>query len=254
MRRRAAEPSWSELAQAMHLDVVFIPCEFAGRPRPEPTIVVVDVIRATSSIVTAFAHGCRTVLPAESVEEALALQAAHPQALLCGERGGRRIEGFALGNSPREFSAEAVAGRELILATSNGTRTLRAVDSGRSVAIGALMNRGAVAAWLVRQAGNALVVCSGYEGIFSLEDAVCAGGIADRAAEFGVALGDGARACQVLWREYGGDLPGLLACTAWGRHISSMGLGPDLEVCARLDTTDVVPVLRDGRIRIGPAA
>jgi 2-phosphosulfolactate phosphatase len=210
--------------------------------------VVVDVIRATSSIVTAFAHGCHTIFPAESVSDAQALKAAHPQALLCGERDGRRIEGFALGNSPREFTADAVGGQELILATSNGTRTLRAVNAGRSVAIGAPMNRAAVAVWLSERDTDALVVCSGFEGIFSLEDAVCAGGIVDRAAELGMALGDGAQACQVLWRRYAGDLPGLLARTAWGQHIISIGLGPDLEVCARLDMTDVVPVLRDGGI------
>jgi 2-phosphosulfolactate phosphatase len=232
----------------MRLDVVLVPCEFGGRPRPEPSAVVVDVIRATSSIVTAFEHGCRSVLPAESADEARVLRTRHPVALLCGERKGKRIEGFALGNSPREFTRERVAGKDLILATSNGTRTLRAVSPGRTVAIGALMNRAAVGAWLVGRSGEALLVCSGYEGIFSLEDAVCAGGIADRAAELGALLGDGARACQHLWRRHAGDLPALLRQTAWGQHIVSIGLGDDLDVCARLDTTDVVPVLRDGRI------
>lgn len=232
----------------MHLDVVLVPCEFAGRPRPEPTAVVVDVIRATSSIVTAFEHGCRTIFPAKSADEARALKAEHPDALLCGERKGKRIEGFALGNSPREFTHEAVAGKDLILATSNGTRTLRAVSPGRSVAIAALMNRAAVAGWLCDRAGDALLICSGYEGIFSLDDAVCAGGIADRAAEMGVTLGDGAQACQLIWRRYADDLPGLLKGTAWGRHIIAIGLGPDLDLCARLDTTDIVPVLREGRI------
>jgi 2-phosphosulfolactate phosphatase len=235
----------------MRLDVVLVPCEFAGRPRPERTAVVVDVIRATSSIVAAFAHGCRAVLPAESADEARSLIATHPDALLCGERKGRRIEGFHLGNSPREFTPEAVNDKALILATSNGTRTLRAVSAGRTVAIGALMNRAAVAAWLGRRREDALLICSGYEGIFSLEDAVCAGGIAEGAARAGMALGDGAEACRVLWQRYAGDLRTLLRQTAWGRHIVSIGLGPDLDCCARLDTTDVVPVLEDGLIRMG---
>lgn len=232
----------------MNVDVILVPCEFAGRARPERTAAVVDVIRATSSIVSAFAHGCRSLLPAESADEARRLHAAHPEAVLCGERRGRRIEGFALGNSPREFTRDAVADQALILATSNGTRTLRAVGAGRTVAIGACMNRAAVAAWLAARAEDALVVCSGYEGIFSLEDAVCAGGIVEAAAERGATLGDAAEACRLLWRRHAGDLPALLRTTAWGRHIVAIGLGPDLDFCARLDTTDVVPVLHDGRI------
>jgi 2-phosphosulfolactate phosphatase len=238
----------------MTVDVLLVPCEFAGRARPERTAVVVDVIRATSSIVSAFEHGCTSILPAESADEARSLLQTHPDALLCGERKGKRIEGFRLGNSPREFTREAVAGKALILATSNGTRTLRAVSAGRAVAIGALMNRTAVAAWLRRRAEDALLICSGYEGIFSLEDAVCAGGIAEGAAEAGMVLGDGAEACRILWRRYSGDLPGLLRQTAWGRHIVAIGLGPDLDACARLDTTRVVPVLEGGLIRAEPFA
>src|SRR5512138_3560413 len=120
----------------MHLDVLLLPTELRARARPQTTAVVVDVIRATSSIVSAFEAGCRSILPAESEEEARSLQRAHPDALLCGERGGKRIPGFAFGNSPREFTAARVAGRDLILATSNGTRTLRAVGGpDRQVAI-----------------------------------------------------------------------------------------------------------------------
>jgi len=237
----------------MHLDVVLVPCEFGGRSRLEPTAVVVDVIRASSSIVTAFEHGCRTILPAESADEARALKAEHPDALLCGERKGKRIEGFALGNSPREFTHEAVAGKDLILATSNGTRTLRAVSPGRRVAIGALMNRAAVAAWLCDRAGDAFLICSGYEGIFSLEDAVCAGGVVEAAVarDSAMALGDGARACRILWREFSGDLLRVLRESAWGRYIVAIGLGADLEICARPDVTDVVPTMEGGRITLG---
>jgi len=232
----------------MHLDVILIPAELAARPRPQTIAVVVDVIRATSSIVSAFEAGCRSIVPAESADEARRLQAADPGPLLCGERGGKRIAGFALGNSPREFIPDVVAGRDLILATSNGTRTLRLVGPGRAVAIAALLNRTAVADWLVAHGEDAFVICSGYEGAFSLEDAVCAGGIAERAAERGVELGDGARACRLLWARHAGELPALLRSTGWGRHIVEIGLAADLDFSARLDTTQVVPVLREGRI------
>jgi len=234
----------------MRLDALFLPRELDARPRPERVAVVIDVIRATSTIVTAFRHRVRSVLPVASVEEARQAHISAPDALLAGERGGQRISGFDLGNSPREFTPEAVGNRDVVLTTSNGTKTLRAVGEGRAVAIGAFLNRSAVGRWLLARSENALIVCSGYEGIFSLEDAVCAGAVVDRMVWEGasVTLGDGAQACQVLWARYGSDVPGLLRSTGWGRHIVGIGLGADLDVCAQVDITDVVPVMTGGRI------
>jgi len=234
----------------MHLDVLLLPGELPARARPETTAVVIDVIRATTTIVTAFGHGVRSVLPVASPEEARRARVATPDAVLAGERGGQRMAGFDLGNSPREFTREAVGGRDVILTTSNGTKALRAVGERRVVAIGAFLNRAAVADWLVARGKDALIVCSGYEGIFSLEDSVCAGAIVDRAmAQAGeLMLGDGARASQVLWTRYAPELSHLLPDTGWGRHVVSIGLGPDLELCAALDVTDAVPVMTAGRI------
>ena len=236
----------------MRLDVLFLPAELPAREHLQRVAAVVDVIRATTTIVTAFEHGCRSIQPVASVEEAKTARAARPAAILAGEKGGKRLPGFDMGNSPREFMAGQAADRDVILNTSNGTKALRAVGAGRRVAIAAFLNRTAVADWLVRQASDALIVCSGFEGIFSLEDAVCAGGVADRAAERDPALvlGDGAKACRLLWAHYRQDLSGLLPRTGWGSHIVAIGLGPDLEICARLDVTDAVPVMADGLIRL----
>ncbi|MBI4737022.1 MAG: 2-phosphosulfolactate phosphatase [candidate division NC10 bacterium] len=237
----------------MRVDVLLLPRELAVRPRPDLYAVVVDVLRATTSIVVAFQHGCRSILPVASAEEAERARAAAPGALLAGEQGGQRIPGFDLGNSPREFSREVVGGREVILTTSNGTKTLRAVGGGRTVAIGAFQNRSAVGDWLVARGADSLIVCSGYEGGFSLEDAVCAGAIVDRVTHVvaGIGLGDGARASQALWERFGSDLPRLLPNTAWGQRMVAMGFGPDMEACARVDVTDVVPVMEGGRIALG---
>jgi 2-phosphosulfolactate phosphatase len=237
----------------MRLDVLLLPRELSARPRPELTAVVIDVLRATTNIVMAFQHGCRSIFPVASVEEAKNAHRAAPDTVLAGEEGGLAIPGFGLGNSPREFTREVVGGRDVILTTSNGTKTLQAVGSGRTVAIGAFLNRSAVGSWLVDRGTDSLIVCSGYEGAFSLEDAVCAGAVVDRAA--GVALdltmGDGARACQVLWERFGTDLLRLLSETAWGKRILSLGLGPDIEVCACLDVTEIVPTMEKGRITLG---
>jgi 2-phosphosulfolactate phosphatase len=236
----------------MHIDVLFLPCELPARPRPEGTAVVIDVIRATTTIVTAFQHGVRAVIPVASPEEARSVLVANPGAILAGERGGRRIDGFDIGNSPREFTTGAFADKDIILSTSNGTKTLRAVGEGRYVAIAAFLNRSAVANWLTASHGDGLIICSGYEGIFSLEDAVCAGAVVERVLPHGApqALGDGARACLALWQRFKGDLHRLLQESAWGRRIVAIGLGDDLDICARLDVTDVVPVMIEGRIAL----
>lgn len=236
----------------MRLDVILLPRDRSIHLRPERTAVVVDVLRATTSIVAAFQHGCRSILPVASPEEARRVREAAPEALLAGEQGGERIPGFDLGNSPRDFSREAVAGRDLILTTSNGTKALRAVGGGRIVAIGAFLNRAAVGDWLAAQEVDSLIVCSGSEGGFSLEDAVCAGAIVDRVAGATgpVRLGDAARACQALWAHFRSDLPGLLRGTDWGRRIVALELEADVKVCARLDVTDVVPRMEEGRITL----
>ncbi len=240
----------------MRLDVLLLPREIPVHPRPELYAAVVDVLRATTSIVVAFQHGCRSVLPVASAEEALTARAATPDAILAGEQAGLRIPGFELGNSPHEFSREAVGGRDMILTTSNGTKTLRAVAVGRTVAIGAFRNRGAVADWLVGRGTDSLIVCSGYEGGFALEDAVCAGAIVDRAAQLATGLiqGDGARACQALWQRFGSDLVRLFRETDWGRRMLALGFERDLAVCAELDATAVVPLMAGDRITLDRVA
>ncbi len=239
----------------MRLDVLVLPDELAGQSHPEPAAVVIDVIRATTSIITAFQHGCRSILPLASPHEAQSALTAAPGALLAGEQGGERIPGFDLGNSPTEFGRATVEGRQVIMTTSNGTKALRAAGPGRTVAVGAFLNRAAVARWLVARGENGVVVCSGCEGRFSLEDVVCAGAIVDWAAGLSplLTLGDGARACRILWGRYAVDLPGLLRETAWGRRIVELGLEADLDLCARLDVTDVVPVMAGDRITFGEA-
>ena len=236
----------------MDLDVLFLPGELPARPRPEGAAAVIDVIRATTTIVTAFQQGVRSIVPVASPEEARNASATIPGSILAGERGGRRIPNFGLGNSPREFTREAVADKDVILSTSNGTKTLRAVGEGRRVAIAAFLNRAAVATWLTARREDSLIVCSGYEGTFSLEDAVCAGAVVERALSHNVqpTLGDGAKACLALWQRFGTNLTTLVRESAWGRRVVGLGLGADLDVCAKLDVTDVVPVMVEGRIAL----
>ena len=242
----------------MRIEVYFTPEEVRASHLAGATAVVVDVVRATSCIVEAIANGARAVHPAVSVEEAVSVQAARngpgDRALLCGERGGLRIEGFDLGNSPAEFTAAAVGGRRLVMTTTNGTRAFAAAHPADRVLAASFLNRTAVAEAVSEDAAVA-IVCAGKEGRFSLDDAVCAGHIVrallDRAA-VSVKLADGAVAARDLAAVH--DISaGMLAGTAAGRALVEVGLGGDLALCARADRHQIVPMMYD-RVITAPRA
>lgn len=233
----------------MRIEVAFTPAEHAMAALEERTAIVVDVLRASTTIVEALAAGASAVVPVAEVAEALAL--AGPGTVVGGERGGVRVEGFALGNSPREYTAEAVAGRRVVLCTTNGTRAL-AGAAGRGAArvlVGAFTNLKAVVEAVAADGRDVTVLCAGTEGAFSLEDAACAGAIAAalsyRRGDVAVRT-DAAVAAEALFRANRDSLIRLLASGAHGRALVDLGFGGDIEVCAALNRRTVVPGLAAG--------
>lgn len=214
--------------------------------------VVIDVLRATSTIVTALAAGARAVVPRRSTAEveAQARLRAGEGSLLAGERGGTRIEGFELGNSPREFYPSAVAGRTICFTTTNGTQALEEAASLGEVACAAFLNRAAVARWLHTRGRDVVLVCAGTEGAFSADDVAVAGAVIDALRGLAPVLDvdDLGLVAETWYREAAGDLTGLLARSRHGRRLRDIGFGDDLAVCAALDTLSVVPVYRDGEV------
>ena len=242
----------------MRVDVHFAPDEVREAHLAGATAVVIDVVRATSCIVEAIANGARSVHPAVSVEEAVALRTTlngrGDRALLCGERGGIRIDGFDLGNSPTEFTPAAVGGRRLVMTTTNGTRAFAAARHAGRVLAASFLNLSAVAE-TVRDDDAVAIVCAGKEGRFSLDDAVCAGHIVravlDRAAA-PVTLADGAVAARDLAAVHAVTAD-MLAGTAAGQALVEVGLGSDLALCARADRHQIVPMMQD-RVITAPRA
>jgi 2-phosphosulfolactate phosphatase len=210
-------------------------------------VVVVDVLRASTTIVSALAHGCRAVVPVADADEARrrASVMAGEKPLLAGERRGETIAGFDLGNSPVELASERVRGRTVIMTTSNGTRALLAVREASAVAVAGLVNVGAAAAWALDQSRAVTVVCAGERGAVSLEDHVCAGLLVERLAGAGPAtLGPGAQEAAVVGRRYGKDVVRLREDSPWARHLVRTGRGGDVDRCLSLDATTLVPVYR----------
>ena len=223
------------------------------------TAVVIDVIRATSSMVEALANGARAIYPTVSTEDAIKLanSLGREDTLLCGERKGLKIEGFDLGNSPREYTRDRVGGKRLVMSTTNGTRAFAATHgAGRTVAL-SFLNLGAVVDELAGTGGEIAVVCAGKDGRFSLDDAFCAGLflelLGQRRGDNGLVLDDASRTALSIVGTYSLDA-GFLGSTAAGAALVDIGLGDDLPVCAERDRHAFVPELVDRMIRIPKAA
>ncbi|MBI2494321.1 MAG: 2-phosphosulfolactate phosphatase [Candidatus Rokubacteria bacterium] len=213
-----------------------VPGQLAG-----VTVLVVDVLRASTTIVTALASGCTAVVPVGDAPSALS-RARAGGALAAGERRGEPLAGFDLGNSPLECGPERVGGRTVFFTTSNGTRALLAARGAAAVGVAALVNAGAAAAWAAAEGRDVVVLCAGERGRPSLEDDVCAGLLVERLTAAGRAPSPAALAALPAARRYGADVARLAADSAWARHLARRGRGRDVAACLALDTTRLVPV------------
>ncbi len=230
----------------MEIEVLLTPGEHRTAPLAGRLAVVVDVLRASTTIVEALAAGARDVVPVAEVAEALAL--AGPGVVVGGERGGLKCEGFDLGNSPREYTPAAVRGRRVVLCTTNGTRAIAAAVRGGAaeVLVAGFTNLKHAVGVAAAAGRDVTILCAGREGGFSLEDATCAGGLV---AGLAYRCGDVARksdaafAAETLFRAHRDDLIRLFTVSGHGRHLVDLGLGDDLPVCARLNSRAVVPHL-----------
>ena len=217
--------------------------------------LVIDVLRASTTIVTALANGAASVEPVATVDEARARKAAlGPAAILAGERHSDPPEGFDLGNSPLEFTAVRVRGRRIVMTTSNGTRALTAARHARAVGVAAFVNATAAATWACAQGNDVVLVCAGELGAPSLEDQACAGVLVARlAAEApAAALSAAARDAQALGQRYAKDLERLARDAPHALSLARKGREADIAACLTLDTTTVVPVLDVDKLISGP--
>jgi 2-phosphosulfolactate phosphatase len=218
------------------------PPSSAARPRADECAVVVDVLRATTTLTVALGHGASRVLAAATPEEAAALRTTHSDALLCGERGGLKIEGFDLGNSPFEYPVTTVTGRTLIFASTNGSQALLASRAAPRRLLGAFVNLSALVERLTRERA-VVIVCAGSSGRFAIEDAGCAGLVCERLAARGAALeGPEAALARALAPRDARAVRALVQGSSHGRDLRGMGAdyARDVEFCADLDVLDQV--------------
>jgi len=244
----------------MRIDVAFggtgfTPSDVAGR-----LVAVIDVLRASTSIAAALANGARAVIPLDSsgdaVERAKAFERSDVR--LAGERKMLAIPGFDFGNSPAQFTREAVEGKTVIMTTTNGTSAIMNTQGARDVVVASYVNFTAVAAMLraaLRGGTDVTLVCAGRERQFALEDAGCAGryvyGVSRRVT--GIELSDAAQACVLIDRKYGDRVLELFDASEHGRALRNAGLVDDLTACAAVDSYPVIPLYQDRQItKLGP--
>jgi len=216
-------------------------------------IVVVDVLRCTSTIITALANGAEAIIPVRTLREAYKLARENPNYILAGERGGLKPRGFKLGNSPLEFRREVVEGRTIILTTTSGTVALTRSRGARTILVGALLNAEATAKKALEMAEKAgvdiSIVLSGKKGRFSLEDFICAGAIGYRINSGDVELSDAATAATLTFHSAKGKLFDEIRCGEHAKHLINLGLEDDVKFCCRMDLFNLVPIYRNGVIK-----
>jgi 2-phosphosulfolactate phosphatase len=215
--------------------------------------VVIDVLRATTTIIHALAASCTAVRPCVEIEEAKALAETLPKrgVLLGGERGGKRIPNFMLGNSPREYTAKNCKGKTLILTTSHGTRAIQRVIEAQRVLIAGFVNFSAVCEQLHCDLRPVHVVCAGYAGEPCMEDTLLAGALVEFFCEtMDVRLNDSARLAWDCFENHGRILLGALQISQGGEHLKEIGCTDDIPLAADVDKFAIVPELRRDPLRI----
>lgn len=230
------------------LEICFSPAMFEAHSDIEAVVVIVDILRATSSICTAFANGVREIIPVATVEEAREMKSKGY--LLAAERDGYVLDFADFGNSPFNFAPEKVGGKVVAYSTTNGTGIMKMASECHDVVIGSYLNFTALCHWLEEQNRKVIIVCAGWKKRFSLEDALCAGAIAARLLESGrfTTSCDAVHAATDLWKMAEGDLIGYIEKAAQRSRLRDKGLDDCIGYCHTFDITGIIPMLRNGKL------
>ncbi len=243
----------------MRLDVYLTAGELDDADCAGRAVAVIDVLRASTTIVTALANGARAVVPFADADELMtrARQFERGDVRLAGERRMLPIEGFDLGNSPAQFTHAAVGGMTVLMTTTNGTRALVAAQGAADIVVGAYTNLSVVTAMLraaLRGGTDVILACAGQDGHYALEDAACAGRFVRTITRrlSNVSMNDAAHSCALLARNYGDDIGSVFMDAAHGRALSAAGFDEDIALCAAIDSHPLVPVFTERQlVRLG---
>jgi 2-phosphosulfolactate phosphatase len=204
-------------------------------------VVIIDIFRATSSICYGIENGAEAIIPVSEIEECEAYRSQGH--LLAAERNGEVVTGFDFGNSPFSYTKEKVAGKTIVLTTTNGTQALHLSRKAKKVVIGSFLNLTALCNWLKTQDENIMLVCAGWKNNFNLEDTLFAGAVVEQLKASGVKLDDSAIAANDLYQIGKGDINDYLKKTSHSERLKKLGIEKDIKFCLQVDITTAIPVL-----------
>lgn len=240
----------------MKINVLFSPVSVDELYFTGKTSVVIDALRATTTIITALENGAKEIIPVGTVEFAVKVSGGMFgwQTLLGGERNTKKIEGFALGNSPLEYSADVVTGKSVVLYTTNGTKAISKAKFSSKLFICAYSNISALAKHLASLDQDVEIVCAGRLNNFSMEDSVCSGKLIAEIEKLndGIILSDSAKAAQALGKSFGRSLLKMMKDTEHGKLLIENGFEEDLKFCSKLNSSTAIPYLNGQALKLLP--
>lgn len=238
----------------MHLDVFLTQCALTDEDLEGRIAVVIDVLRATTTITSALSAGAHSVQPAADKQavEHLAAQVEDGNYLRAGERDGVKIDGYDLGNSPLDYTAQTVAGKTVILTTTNGTRALSKAGAADQIVVASLLNSNRVARFLHESTQDVVLLCAGRYNRPALEDSLCAGLIIHHLDRLGLQRkqADAAHMVHAFYQRSRDDLAAAVEPGSSAQRLRSIGHERDLPFCLQQDTLPLLPTYADGKITL----
>jgi 2-phosphosulfolactate phosphatase len=237
----------------LKIDLFFSAAEIPSVKINGRVAVIIDVLRASTSIITALANGCRGILPVSEIDEAkqLAQQFPPESILLGGERNEMPIPGFDLSNSPLEYTADKVIEKRIIFTSSNGAKLFNYIRDAHKAIVAGFVNVTASSEFIIEHNADVSIMCAGKNRLFGIEDAVCGGMIVDKIlnkTSVYLNLNDGAVAAQRLYLSYADNITEMLYQTSHGKRLVEIGSEQDIKACGQLDSFNTIPILRQNEL------
>jgi 2-phosphosulfolactate phosphatase len=228
------------------IETCFSPALYEPELHTDSIVIVIDILRASSAICTAFANGAGAIIPVASVDEAKEYK--KKGYLVAAERDGFVLDFADFGNSPFNFTNEKVKGRTIVYSTTNGTGIINLASSAYKIVVGSFLNIGALERWIKDQEKDIILFCAGWKNRFNLEDTVFAGALAFRLMESGLysTMCDSTLAALDLWSIASSDLRGYIEKAAQRTRLRDKKLDDCLDFCLTADFTEKIPVIKDG--------
>jgi 2-phosphosulfolactate phosphatase len=230
------------------IDVCLSPDLMHLYPVQDKTVVVVDILRATSCMTTAFAHGIESITPLANLEDCLNMKSQGY--FIAGERDGKKVEGFDLGNSPFEYMDARLRGADIAFTTTNGTQAIARAQGARKIIIGSFLNLATVSNYLTNHGDDILILCAGWKGKVNLEDTLFAGAVVENLKDNALPACDGPLAAQHLYGLARPDLYSFLKNSSHVQRLAKLNIHDDIQFCLTPNQYAVLPILKDGVLKV----